>query len=497
MTMMKKELTTSPANGKRILLVDDDLDLCAYIGLHLSRLNYNLVATAGSAEEAVTLAAQLQPDLIIMDVQLNGEMDGVMAANIIRQSSNVPVVFLTSLSSEELLHRIKTANAVAYILKPINERELRVVIEMALYKHEVEVRLKRNEIFNRAILNSVSAEIAVIDADGVIVAVNRAWRDFANGGLAPHCANELTDEQYGIGMNYLNVCSPKEGSDNAAEVDVRQGILSVLNRTLPCFDLEYPCHSAHQKRWFHMSVTPFENGEGGAVVSHMDITARKQVEEDLRLAVHDKNVLIKEVHHRVKNNLQVVTSLLRLESTRDLQTDAKLILHTMQSRIQTLALLHEFLYRHSQFSSVDLNSYLRELGVLSFRSMNHDLGNVSLVFDLAGSPVNIDQATCCGLFVNELISNSLKHAFPDTRKGQISVRLQPTGVVGQMLLSVSDNGVGLPNDFAEKRQKSLGLELVASLAQQIGGELKMEQGLGLLFSVRFAVNLGSRDMMAA
>jgi two-component sensor histidine kinase len=129
--------------------------------------------------------------------------------------------------------------------------------------------------------------------------------------------------------------------------------------------------------------------------------------------------------------------------------------------------------------------------------MKHDLGNVSLVFDLAGSPVNIDQATCCGLFVNELISNSLKHAFPDSRKGQISVRLQPTGVDGQMLLSVSDNGVGLPTDFEEKRLKSLGLELVSSLAQQIGGELTMEQGIGLLFSVRFAVALGSRDMMVA
>jgi two-component sensor histidine kinase/AmiR/NasT family two-component response regulator len=482
---------------KRILLVDDDQDICCFIALQLMRFEYDLVATAASGEEAVRLSNRLQPDLILMDIHLSGEMDGIAAANAIHACSDIPVVFLTAHCSDDLLHRAKMADTFAYVLKPLNERELRVVIEMTLYKHEVQSQLKRSESFTRGILNSVDAEIAVIDKNGVIIAVNRAWRDFANCESFSANTEELTDADYGVGMNYLSVCPSDRGDGGPADNDVRKGILSVLDRSLPSFELEYPCDSPQQRRWFHMSVTPFENGEGGAVVSHMDISARKQVEAELRVTLQEKSVLIKEVHHRVKNNLQVVTSLLRIEAARASQTNAKTVLDNMQNRIQSLALMHEFLYRHNQFSSVDLNSYLRELSVLSFRSMHTEDSVVSLTFDLQGLPVNIDQATCCGLIVNELISNSLKHAFPNARTGQICVKLLTTDRKGEMLLSVHDDGVGLAADFMEKRQHSLGLELVSSLAQQIGGDLQIEQNLGLSFSVRFTVLADVRELRVA
>ena len=482
---------------KRILLVDDDQDICRFIALQLARFDYDLLATVASGEEAVQLANRLQPDLILMDIHLSGEMDGIAAANAIHAETDIPVVFLTADCSDDLLHRAKMVDTFAYVLKPVNERELRVVIEMTLYKHEVQSQLKRSESFTRGILNSVDAEIAVIDKNGVIIAVNRAWRDFASHESFSSCTKVMTDADYGVGMNYLSVCPPERDDDVSIDNNVRNGILSVLDRSVPSFDLEYPCHSPQQKRWFHMSVTPFENGEGGAVVSHMDITARKQVEAELLVALQEKNVLIKEVHHRVKNNLQVVTSMLRLEAARASQTNAKAVLENMQNRIQTLALMHEFLYRYNQFSSVDLNSYLRELSVLSFRAMHSEASAVSLAFDLKGLPVNIDQATCCGLIVNELISNSLKHAFPNARAGQICVKLLTTDRKGEMLLTVHDDGVGLAADFLEKRQQSLGLELVISLVQQIGGELEIEQKLGLSFSVRFTVSADVRELRVA
>ena len=497
MAMINMDVNVNKVKNKRILLVDDDQDLCNFIGLQLAHFGYDLVATADRGEDAVLIASRLQPDLIIMDIHLNGEMDGIAAANAIHAVSDIPIVFLTAFCSDDLLRRAKKPDSFAYVLKPVNERELRVVIEMTLYKYEVQAKLKRSENFSRAILNSVSAEIAVIDADGVIIAVNRAWKDYARSESFSGCTEELTDAAYGVGMNYLSVCPSERGDDVSTDNHVRKGILSVLDRSLPSFDLEYPCHSPQKKRWFHMSVTPFENGEGGAVVSHMDISARKQIEADLRVALQEKNVLIKEVHHRVKNNLQVVTSLLRLEAARATKDEAKTVLGNMQNRIQTLALMHEFLYRQSQFSSVDLNAYLRELSVLSFRSMHQETGLVSLMFDLMGLPVNIDQATCCGLIVNELISNSLKHAFPDGRTGQICVRLRTTGKNGEMQLSVHDNGLGLSPYFEEKRQQTLGLELVTSLAQQIGGTLQIEQSAGLSFSVRFTSSLDVREMLVA
>ncbi|MFZ6801054.1 sensor histidine kinase [Undibacterium sp. Di24W] len=495
--MINIDVNLNKATNKRILLVDDDQALCSFIGLQLARFGHDLIATADSGEDAILIASRIHPDLIIMDIHLNGEMDGIAAANAIHAVSDIPIVFLTALCTDDLLHRAKTADTFAYVLKPINERELRVVIEMAFYKHEVQAKLKRSQSFNRSILNSVNAEIAVIDADGVIIAVNRAWRDFANCESASACSEEMIATNYGVGTNYLSVCPSEKGGGEGAENNVRKGIQSVLDRSLSSFDLEYPCHSPQKKRWFHMSVTPFENGEGGAVISHMDISARKQVEADLRVALQEKNVLIKEVHHRVKNNLQVVTSLLRLEAARAHKNEAKTVLDNMQNRIQTLALMHEFLYRQSQFSSVDLSSYLRELSVLSFRTMHQEKDMVSLAFDLNGFLVTIDQATCCGLIVNELISNSLKHAFPGGRTGQISVRLRTTDIQDQLLLSVHDNGVGLSPDFAEKRQHALGLELVTSLAQQIGGELQIEQSVGLSFSVCFIASLDVRELQSA
>ena len=500
MAMINIDVNVNKTKNKRILLVDDDQDLCSFIGLHLAHFDYDLVATADSGEDAVVIASRLQPDLIIMDIHLSGEMDGIAAANAIHAVSDIPIVFLTAFCSDDLLRRAQLADSFAYVLKPINERELRVVIEMTLYKHETQAKLKRSENFSRSILNSVSAEIAVIDADGVIIAVNRAWKDFASRESFSIYSEEMTASTCasdGVGMNYLSVCPAERDNHDGAVNSVRKGILSVLDRSLSNFDLEYPCHSPQQKRWFHMSVTPFENGEGGAVISHMDISARKQVEADLRVALQEKNVLIKEVHHRVKNNLQVVTSLLRLEAARAYKAEAKTVLDNMQNRIQTLALMHEFLYQQSQFSSVDLNTFLRESSVLSFRSIHQETGLVSLNFDLMGLPVNIDQATCCGLIVNELISNSLKHAFPDGRKGQICVGLRTTEVQDQMLLSVHDNGIGLSPEFAEKRQHALGLELVTSLAQQMGGELQIEQSLGLSFSVRFKASLDVRESLVA
>ena len=493
MKMMAAEVNQVPK--KRILLVDDDQDICRFIAIQLARFDYDLVATAASGEEAVVLCHRLLPDLIMMDIHLSGEMDGIAAANQIHAFADIPVVLLTAHCSDELLHRAKMADSFAYVLKPVNERELRVVIEMTLYKHEVQAKLKRSENFTRAILNSVDAEIAVLDKDGIIIAVNRAWRDFASRESFSSCAQELTDADYGVGMNYLSVCTQDYGGEQSADNHVAKGILSVLDRSSPSFVLEYPCHTPQQKRWFQMNVTPFENGEGGAVVSHMDISARKQVEADLRVALQEKNVLISEVHHRVKNNLQVVTSLLRLEAARASQTDAKTVLDNMQNRIQSLALMHEFLYRHNQFSSVDLNSFLRELSVLSFRSMHSEPSAVSLTFDLQGLSVNIDQATCCGLIVNELISNSLKHAFPDARNGQIRVELRTTEREDEMLLSVHDDGVGLIEN--RQVQKSLGLELVSSLVQQIGGTLQIEQDLGLSVSVRFTASVETRELRLA
>jgi two-component sensor histidine kinase len=212
-------------------------------------------------------------------------------------------------------------------------------------------------------------------------------------------------------------------------------------------------------------------------------------EKELQQSLRDKESLIKEVHHRVKNNLQIITSLLRLESGRSEASEVKSVLGDMQNRIRTMSTLHETLYRTTTLGSVDLGSYLRQLSIQAFRTQAMNPEAVRLDLELESVQVGMDQAVTCGLLVNELVSNCLKHGFPSDHSGRISVTLQPIEAAQQWRLCVSDTGVGLPANFEEKRKDSLGLQLVVDLARQLGGKLDIAPNLakGVAFTVDFKV----------
>ena len=269
--------------------------------------------------------------------------------------------------------------------------------------------------------------------------------------------------------------------------------------------------SAHQLMpWQHEFRVKFDDGTviwllgmaspeplaDGGVLWHgfiTDITERKQVDQALQTSLQEKVALLNEVHHRVKNNLQVITSLLRLEAGRSSQPDTRAVLQEMQGRIRAMALLHETLYRAGTFASVDLGGYLKQLATQAFRAQSSGAVRLSLLLDTV--PVSMDQATPCGLLVNELVSNALKHAFPAGQGGEIQVALRAgnasDGEARQWCLHVSDNGVGLPADFEARRMSSLGLQLATDLARQLGGTLAIsapsDPGTGAIFSVCFAV----------
>ncbi len=217
----------------------------------------------------------------------------------------------------------------------------------------------------------------------------------------------------------------------------------------------------------------------------VELDERRQAEAALQASLLEKEALLKEVHHRVKNNLQVITSLLRLEAARSAAPDTRTVLKAMQGRIQSMALLHETLYRTGTFAAVDLGDYLRQLTTQSFRAGGAPAGSVGLELELDSVVVGMDQAIPCGLLVNELISNSLKHGFPGDRAGTVRVELRAAGAGGRLRLRVVDDGVGLPPDFAARRVQSLGLELVTGLAEQLGGSLEIGPAPAAAFAVVF------------
>jgi two-component sensor histidine kinase len=216
-----------------------------------------------------------------------------------------------------------------------------------------------------------------------------------------------------------------------------------------------------------------------------EISERMKAEAQIKASLSEKEVLLKEIHHRVKNNLQVICSLLQLQSRGIQDQDALQAFQDSQHRIRSMALIHEKLYRSANLSEVDFGEYIRNLTGYLLRSYRASLGPVSLQVDAAQVALPIDSAVPCGLIVNELVSNALKHAFVDGRAGEIRVGLLSDGD-NLVHLSVADNGVGFPGQVDFQNTESLGMQLVNTLVHQLDGQIELHNGDGTRFEIAFA-----------
>jgi two-component sensor histidine kinase len=216
-----------------------------------------------------------------------------------------------------------------------------------------------------------------------------------------------------------------------------------------------------------------------------DITARKQAEEALKASIQEKEVLLKEIHHRVKNNLQVISSLVSLQA--DSLTDERIRdeLNDVRDRVRSMALIHEKLYQTGDLAQLDFADYATSLMRTLWRSHSALAKNARL--NLAVEPVllSIDTAVPCGLILNELAGNALKHAFPNNSSGEVEVGFAIDPATKMICLRVRDNGVGLPAGFDWSQSEGLGLQLVKILAGQLSGTVETEPGPGTEFKIIF------------
>jgi PAS domain S-box-containing protein len=216
-----------------------------------------------------------------------------------------------------------------------------------------------------------------------------------------------------------------------------------------------------------------------------DVTDRMQFEEKLKASIKEKEVMLQEIHHRVKNNLQIISSLLRLQSSHIQDESLKHIFNVSQDRIQSMALIHQMLYQSKNLNSVDLSDYIRKMiSRLSSIYLNKNK-NINFDVDIKNVNLSINQAIPCGLIINELVSNSLKHAFKPNQKGRIYVGISNTGK-GNIQISVKDTGRGLPENFHIEITNSLGLTLVCDLIKQLRGTLTLKRDEGTEFEIIFS-----------
>jgi two-component sensor histidine kinase len=227
-----------------------------------------------------------------------------------------------------------------------------------------------------------------------------------------------------------------------------------------------------------------ERGEVKVMGILRDVTDRKQAEEKVKASLHEKNVLLREIHHRVKNNMQIISSLLRLQSR--LIRDDKLIEMFMESqnRIRSMALIHEKLYQTEDFTKINFAEYIRSLTVHLFHTYRVNPNIIRMNTDVRKVFLDINKAIPCGLIINELVSNSLKHAFPDNIKGDICIRLS-TDKQKKTKLTVSDDGIGMPKSVNLREPETLGLQLVSDLANQIEGKISLDRNKGTAYHISF------------
>lgn len=214
-----------------------------------------------------------------------------------------------------------------------------------------------------------------------------------------------------------------------------------------------------------------------------DITERKKLENRLKKSLKEKDLMMKEIHHRVKNNLMVIQSLLQLQSRYIKDKDTLNIFRESQNRAKSMALIHQRLYQSDDLKRIDFGEYARNLSIDLFRSNANSPELINLDIDVEKVMLDVNTAIPLGLILNELVTNSLKHAFPDGKSGKISVKFHPVG--SKFNLTVSDNGAGIPNNFDDEKSESLGLRLVNSLCEQIGADLNINNKNGTTFEIIF------------
>jgi len=213
---------------------------------------------------------------------------------------------------------------------------------------------------------------------------------------------------------------------------------------------------------------------------------RTQEEDEIKASLKERETLLKEIHHRVKNNMQIISSLLSLQAAQAKEPETIEMLNESQRRIRSMALIHETLYRSGSLAEIDFGEYVEGLIQELLRMYNVPLGVITITTDIKNIQFGVDTAIPCALIINELVSNCLKYAFPDGRTGEVTIALQRAN--GAHTLTVADNGVGIPADLDFRTTDSLGMQLVVTLVNQLEGTIELDRENGTAFAISFGVD---------
>lgn len=282
-------------------------------------------------------------------------------------------------------------------------------------------------------------------------------------------------------MNFWDIVHP-----DYAETARQRGIARQKGEEVPDnYEMKIITRQGEEK-WINYSARIINfNGKPAVLGTSTDITVQKNAGEEVERSLREKEILLKEIHHRVKNNLQIVTSLLKLQSSYVKDEKVKRLFKESQNRVQSMSLIHQKLYQTKDLSHIDFKDYIETV----VTHLQHSFGiledRVNVVIEVKDITMSIDNAIPAGLIINELVSNSLKHAFPSNKKGKIYINLSFDDASRDYKLIIRDSGVGMPADIDINKTDSFGLKLVSTLVNQMSGSIEVTQDKGCSYEIVF------------
>lgn len=418
-------------------------------------------------------------DVVLLDLGLPDSRGAETFARLHQEEVSVPVLVLTGLDDESTGMKTLQEGAQDYLIKhQLQGSLLGRSIRYAIERHRLTTELRDSERRFRALIEHGADSVAVIDADNKIKYLSPAVT--AVEGYSPE---EL------LGQNGVENTHP---DDLPMVQKIVQQLLANPGKSVPV--LWRRRHKDGRWLWLEGVVTNLlgDPAVRGIVTNYRDITERKQAEAQLSASLKEKEVMLKEIHHRVKNNLQVITSLLNLQSKQISDPKVRDVFQESQQRVRAMALIHEELYRASNLAKIEMASYVRNLTTYLFQSYHGESQMVNMVINDGQVMLDIDHAIPCGLIINELVTNSLKYAFP---RGTAMADGETTAEIridmreledNRILLRVSDNGSGLPAGLEFHNSATLGLQLVNTLTEQLRGNIELRNHKGTEFTITFA-----------
>lgn len=478
----------APGENARVLVSSDSKKLPPKTPLEIVKKKYHLIGVEffdyGTTAIIIKLASFIsleEVNLLTKKVVLRGRQDRGIVAIAFLLSFTLIMAWITS-HIQSLTKRITDVSEHILGMKhgEIQKGDQLYVLEDRFHRltgeivEAREILKKETELKTRLIVENAFDTIITTNAEGEIITLNPQAE--AVFGWSP---------QDTIGQRITDTILPLQYLEEQFK-----GFLYFFQKGEgPIFYRQIETIASHRdagKSIVELSISPAREGDKLIFIFIIrDITERKKVEEEIRRSLEEKEVLLREIHHRVKNNMQVISSMLRLQSDKaEAMKDIEL-LRESQNRIKTMALIHEKLYKSRDLTHIDFNDYISDLVKGLFRTYGTSTDRVAIKTDGEDIQLGIDSAIPCGLIVNELVSNTLKYAFPDSRNGEIKIALHKINE-DEMELLVKDNGVGIPKEVDFKTAKTLGLRLVTILVEnQLQGKIELCRNGGTEFHIRF------------